>query len=71
MKDFIGQELHEGDIVAFAQPKYRNLVKGKIVKITACKIKLEHYWQYCQKGVYTHTAESSDVVLIQKAEPLS
>lgn len=34
MKDLFGVELQVGDIVAFNPPKYKGLVKGKIVKFT-------------------------------------
>ena len=60
MKDFIGKELQVGDTVAFPQPKYRNLRRGTVTKITPCKIKLEYKNHY--GSIMTHTAESSDVI---------
>lgn len=36
MKDFLGNELNIGDAVIFANKSYRELERGKIVKITPC-----------------------------------
>lgn len=40
--DFVGKELNIGDEVVFMQLKYRNLLKGKISKITKNTIWIDH-----------------------------
>lgn len=37
MTDFLGKELAVGDDVAFMQVRYRNLLRGKIAKISPVK----------------------------------
>lgn len=41
-KDFLGQELNIGDEVVFIQLGYRNLLRGKIKKITEKTVLIEH-----------------------------
>ena len=41
-KDFFGNEINIGNEVAFMQTKYRNLLKGKVVKITEHTVLIEH-----------------------------
>ena len=49
MKDFVGNELNLGDIVAFIQPGYRSLRKGQVVKINAQMVKILYGKEYtCQ-----------------------
>lgn len=51
MKDFIGNELNVGSIIAFIEPGYRNLVKGTIIAVTAKRVKVEiHNRQIWQKA---------------------
>lgn len=40
--DFLGNEIEVGDQVVFMQLKYRNLMKGEVVKITDQKVKIKH-----------------------------
>ena len=42
MKDFLGAELAVGDTVAFPRPKYRELVRGTVKKITKCFVFIEY-----------------------------
>jgi phage gp45-like len=42
MKDFLGNDLKIGDDVVFVQLGYRNLLKGKIAKITEKTILIHH-----------------------------
>jgi len=41
-KDFLGNDIHVGDKVAFMQLKYRNLITGTVVKITPKTLLIEH-----------------------------
>ena len=41
-KDFLGQDLREGDEVAFMQIHYRGLMKGVIKKLTPKKAVIAH-----------------------------
>jgi hypothetical protein len=41
-KDFLGQELKVGDTVVFVQLGYRNLLKGKIERLTLKTAFLSH-----------------------------
>lgn len=40
--DFFGNEIKVGDIVAFMQIGYRNLLKGKVTKLTDKMVFIEH-----------------------------
>jgi hypothetical protein len=42
VKDFLGQELKVGDEVVFMELGYRNLLRGKIVKINVKTLLIEH-----------------------------
>lgn len=42
MKDFLGRDLAVGDEVVFIQLGYRNLLRGRIIKITAKTVLIEH-----------------------------
>lgn len=42
MKDFLSKELGIGDLVVATEPKYRNLVKAKIVAFTPKKVRIEY-----------------------------
>lgn len=39
-KDLWGSELVEGDEVAYNPPRYKGLMRGKIIKITAQKVQV-------------------------------
>lgn len=41
-KDFLGNVIHLGDTVVFIQLKYRNLLKGTVVKITPKTVLIVH-----------------------------
>lgn len=45
MKDFQGVELSIGDWVAFEQPRYRNLIRGRISSFTPKNINLQYFYQ--------------------------
>ncbi len=42
LKDFLGQDLEVGDEVVFIQLRYRNLLKGTIIKMTPKTILIAH-----------------------------
>jgi hypothetical protein len=42
MKDFFKQELAIGDIVAFEEPGYRNLVLGEIIAFTPKNVRVAY-----------------------------
>jgi len=42
MKDFLGNDLYVGDEVAFVQLGYRNLLRGRIKRITEKTILISH-----------------------------
>lgn len=48
MLDFMGKELIVDDIVILIAPKYRHLVKGKILRFTAKYAIIEYFndWNY-------------------------
>ena len=50
MKDFDGKELVIGDTVAFLEPHYRHMVKGRVVDFTKAKIRIEY--EYPRTGYY-------------------
>jgi hypothetical protein len=66
MKDFLGKELEIGDLVVVTEPKYRNLVKAKIVAFTPKKVRIE-YRSYLGRN-YTYLSEPDFLVLYQKFE---
>ncbi len=43
MKDFLGKELEVGDSVIYIEPGYKNLTKGKILKITDKRVRITDY----------------------------
>ncbi len=45
MKDFFGQLLQLNDIVAFNQPYYKGLTRGKIIKFTPKGVRVEYVHQ--------------------------
>jgi len=52
MKDFAGNELAEGDFVAFMAPKYRRLALGRVIKITPTKVRVfyRNTWNFPKPG---------------------
>lgn len=66
MKDFLGKELEIGDLVVVTEPKYRNLVKAKIVAFTPKKVRIE-YRSYLGHND-TYLSEPDFLVLYQKFE---
>lgn len=42
MRDFLGEELSEGDSVVFIEPSYRSLYRGVIERITPKKVRLSY-----------------------------
>ena len=42
MKDYNGRNLKVGDYVSIVHPRYRNLVKGRIVKFCDVQMKVEY-----------------------------
>ena len=63
MKDFIGLELAEGDFVAAMRPGYRQIVLGRVIKLTAKKVQVE----FQQKSIYKkkHLYNAKDLVKLE------
>lgn len=62
MKDFIGQELKEGDVVAVTEPNYRNLVKATVVRFTPKRVVLQFFEGKTRRE---YTTPSNFVIKIQ------
>lgn len=45
MKDFIGQDFKLNDKVIIIQPRYKNFIEGKIIKITKKMVVVEYEYQ--------------------------
>lgn len=43
MKDFIGQELEIGDVVAVTEPNYRSLIKATLARFTPKRVVLQFF----------------------------
>ena len=43
MKDYNGRELKVGDYVSIVEPRYRNLVKGRITRFCNVLMKVEYF----------------------------
>lgn len=65
MKDFLGIELVEGDFVAAIRPRYKELVLGRVVKLTPKKIRFEYKLHYGENNMDTHLCNPSDVVKLE------
>jgi len=63
MKDFIGLELGEGDFVAAIRPGYRQIVLGRVIKLTAKKVQVEFQQKYIYKK--THLYNARDLVKLE------
>lgn len=59
-KDFFGNDLQIGDTVAFMRKEYRYLIEGKVIKITAKTILIEHE---PLNGYYAQTKQSPNQVI--------
>jgi len=70
MKDFVGQDLNEGDYVAFIRPLYRQLVLGKIIKLTPKKVRVEYKPHWSDK-MDDSVVDPSDVVKLEGTDALS
>jgi len=64
-KDFLGQVIDVGDIVVFMELRYRNLMLGKIKKITPKMLVIEHE----RNTTYSNESRQfpSQVMLYKKA----
>lgn len=53
MKDFFGNELELGDVVAFYAPGYRSFTEGTIIAFTPKQVRVEYYntWNYAAPGI--------------------
>lgn len=52
MKDFLKQDLSVGDDVVMVAPHYRMLTKGKIIKFTPKKVRVQYIndWNHSKPG---------------------
>ena len=62
--DFLGIELAVGDFVAAIRPNYRELVLGKIVKLTPKKVQVEYRLHY-GNNTDMHLYWPNDLVKLQ------
>jgi len=62
MEDFLGERLEIGDTVIFFEPGYRNFTKGKIIKFTPQKVKVE--WTGHRNWTSTYTEHPTTFVKI-------
>ena len=60
MKDFFGTELSVGDVVAFEEPGYRNLILGTITKFTPKNVRLS--WRGNYKTDETFVTAPNNVI---------
>jgi hypothetical protein len=66
MKDFLGNELKVGDFCVLIEPSYRNLIIGKVTKITAKRVKLV----LPKKSNFETTIHPRDCVIISDEDAL-
>lgn len=43
MKDFLGQDLEVGDVVAVTEPNYRSLIRATVVRFTPKRVVLQYF----------------------------
>ena len=60
MKDFNGNELVEGDFVAFLEPNFRHMIRGRVVGFTPKSIRIEYLSYYNRRSGYS-IQERADV----------
>lgn len=66
MKDFVGLELKEGDFVAAMRPRYRDLVLGRVIKLTPQKVRVEYKKHYSSRSVMdTHLYDPKSLVKLE------
>ncbi len=53
MKDFIGQELAIGDVVAVTEPQYRNLIRATVLRFTEKRVVLQFFEGTILRGYTT------------------
>ena len=64
MKDFVGNELLVDDEVILVKPRYREFVKGKILKMTAQTVFLEYMHQGYMCEVKQHPSQLIKVIKV-------
>ena len=62
-KDFFGNEIKEGDTVAFMQKGYRNLMTGQVISITPQTVLISH--ESTNTGS-TETRQGHSQVIVKK-----
>jgi len=65
MRDFFGQPLEVGDVVAFIPNGYRELVRGRIVALTPKQVRIAftNTWNYGCPGLDDETLRYPGVVI--------
>ncbi len=72
MKDFVGQDLDEGDYVAFVRPKYRESVLGKVIELTPKKVRVQYKPHRSPQSALEDTSvDPSDVIRLEKTDVLA
>jgi len=62
-KDFVGLDLAVDDFVAAMRPRYRQIVLGRVIKLTATKVRVEFQQKYIYKK--THLYNARDLVKLE------
>lgn len=65
MKDIAGELIEVGDRVAFNPPRYKGLIRGKVVAFTPKMVRIEYKWT-TSKDPDTTVVFPTDCVVIKK-----
>lgn len=65
MKDFLGIDIAEGDFVIATRLGYRQLILGRIIKLTAKKVRIEYKVSYKTLDTRKHLYDPGDLVKVQ------
>lgn len=65
-QDFLKNDITEGDTVVFGRAQHMNLCKGKVIKINAKTVKIEHeeYDPYDDLEFTVHSQRTFDNVVV-------
>jgi hypothetical protein len=63
MRDFIGQELEVGDLVAVTVPNYRSLMKATVARFTPKRVVLQYFER---STLHEYTTPPNFVIKIPK-----
>lgn len=66
MKDFLGKDIAVGDTVIFNPPRYKGLIKGRVVKFTPKMIKIAYVGSGFYRGSNEVAEYSNQVVVVSQ-----